>query len=80
MYICNSDNARIPNTLPPTNEEILQATTNPSGPLEDLLRKRRRYDAHMNHVHLNNQTSGTYLALLSTPCSIKLFDQLMIYL
>ena len=32
----------------PTNEEILQAQTNPSGPLEDFLRKRRRHYENRN--------------------------------
>ena len=37
----------------PTNEEILQAQTNPSGPLEDFLRKRRRHYENRNEFPPN---------------------------
>jgi len=46
----------------PTNEEILQAQTNPSGPLEDFLRKRRR--------HYENRNEGSFPPNLPETASV----------
>ena len=46
----------------PTNEEILQAQTNPSGPLEDFLRKRRR--------HYENRNEGSFTPNLPETTSV----------